>query len=62
MKTEYEFDAGYHRVGSIYADVCQCDGCGKIQPCVVVDNSESEYASGAICLECATKLIDEVTE
>jgi len=48
-----EFDAGYSRTGTIEALVSTCDGCKENILCVVVDSSDGEYSSGAICSACS---------
>lgn len=59
LKIIKTFDGGYNRVGVITVKHMQCDVCGNDKKCIYVDRSECEYAGGAICLACATKILTE---
>ena len=53
------FDGGCCRDGEIIVEVTECHGCGNRLPCIVIDASEHEYKSGAICKDCIDKMLQE---
>ena len=53
------FDGGYGRIGTIEVVETDCNICGKETKCFYIDDSQEEYAGGAVCLDCA---IEQLTE
>ena len=45
---------------SVTAAVCYCSVCDRDVPCVQIKNNEVDNSYGAICLPCATKLIEAI--
>ena len=54
------FDGGYNRIGVICIVIEKCDVCHQTKLALQIDGSESEYATGKICLGCIGKAYEEI--
>ena len=51
------FDGGNGREGVIWVEKTECTICKEEKDCIIMDGSEEEYGTGAICLDCAKELV-----